>query len=123
MGANFAFYSCLAKEVGVENTENYKRLKYNLELNGFDCNIYQVALSDRNGTQFMSFTKNAGVRNVSLYLGQGNKHIEVEVRTLGNILTKEELHSPGVIKIDVEDAEAKVLYGMREFLKEIRVIY
>lgn len=129
-GANFGLYSCMADlvpDVIVYAFEpvpdNFERLEKNLEHNSVKGGSFNVALSDYNGSEFMSFTKNAGVGNVSLNGNEGD--VEVQVRKLDNFIENRSLEKPNIMKIDVEGAEKLLLDGAKEILRseDLRLIY
>lgn len=82
-------------------SENYKLL----ELNCLECELYNLALSNHNGTAFMSMrdslTNNSGTPSMS------NSGIEVTVKTLDDYA----FSNVTFIKIDVEGHELSVIDG------------
>lgn len=117
VGANIGVYSVYAAEQGAEviavepNTRNAGRVREHLQLNGYDGQVVQKALSDKPGV--VHITENLDSLNHLVDSGG----VEVEATTLDDIVGS---RTAGV-KIDVEGAEALVLAGARVALAERRL--
>ena len=124
VGANFGYYICMARNMGVRSIAiepipiNQRILKQNLIENSWDQNVilHPIACGNSNG-------------NVTIY-GEGTgasiipgwaqnpsrlKHI-VPMNKLDNILSNEKVTSKSVILIDVEGFEFDVLRGAENIL-------
>ena len=124
VGANFGYYICMARNMGVRSIAiepipiNQRILKQNLIENNWDQNVilHPIACGNSNG-------------NVTIY-GEGTgasiipgwaqnpsrlKHI-VPMKKLDNILSNEKVTSKSVILIDVEGFEFDVLLGAENIL-------
>lgn len=124
VGANFGYYICMARNMGVRSIAiepipiNQRILKQNLIENNWDQNVilHPIACGNSNG-------------NVTIY-GEGTgasiipgwaqnpsrlKHI-VPIKKLDNILSNEKVTSKSVILIDVEGFEFDVLRGAENIL-------
>ena len=124
VGANFGYYICMARNMGVRSIAiepipiNQRILKQNLIENSWDQNVilHPIACGNSNG-------------NVTIY-GEGTgasiipgwaqnpsrlKHI-VPIKKLDNILSNEKVTSKSVILIDVEGFEFDVLRGAENIL-------
>ena len=124
VGANFGYYICMARNMGVRSIAiepipiNQRILKQNLIENNWDQNVilHPIACGNSNG-------------NVTIY-GEGTgasiipgwaqnpsrlKHI-VPMKKLDNILSNEKVTSKSVILIDVEGFEFDVLRGAENIL-------
>tara|TARA_B100001564_G_C20526817_1_gene617790 strand:+ start:132 stop:959 length:828 start_codon:yes stop_codon:yes gene_type:complete len=124
VGANFGYYICMARNMGVRSIAiepipiNQRILKQNLIENSWDQNVilHPIACGNSNG-------------NVTIY-GEGTgasiipgwaqnpsrlKHI-VPMKKLDNILSNEKVTSKSVILIDVEGFEFDVLRGAENIL-------
>jgi len=124
VGANFGYYICMARNMGVRSIAiepipiNQRILKQNLIENNWDQNVilHPIACGNSNG-------------NVTIY-GEGTgasiipgwaqnpsrlKHI-VPMKKLDTILSNEKVTSKSVILIDVEGFEFDVLLGAENIL-------
>lgn len=123
IGANVGLYSCL---IGSDPSDchiylfephptNVEALRQNLELNSINADIFQLALSDEEGTvELSSKGSEAGLGEHSLDTTESESTIPVTVRRLDTIRDEHNLPVPTVVKIDVEGAELNVLRGATE---------
>lgn len=133
VGANVGTYSCFAaSKLGSKQTiafepepRNASRLQENLQLNGLEGEIREVALSDSNGTvKFALGGEETGEGEHAIATHDDMKTIEVETARGDSIIQEHELPAPTVIKIDVEGAEFSVLRGLRDTLIDTcRLVY
>ena len=124
VGANFGYYICMARNMGVRSIAiepipiNQRILKQNLIENSWDQNVILHPIACGNSNE-----------NVTIY-GEGTgasiipgwaqnpsrlKHI-VPMKKLDNILSNEKVTSKSVILIDVEGFEFDVLRGAENIL-------
>ena len=98
--------------------ENFKCLKENLRLNGLmNCKVLNLALGDKKD-KLKLYTSGSNGFSPSLQKVNGiDSFVEIEVDTIDNLIVKENLPFPDVIKIDIEGAEFMALCGMDKLLK------
>jgi FkbM family methyltransferase len=117
IGANIGSYSVYAAECGAEVISvepvphNAKRVRENLNLNGYAGQVVQKALSDHPGSVRITADKDS----LNHLVDEGG--IEVTATTLDDLLG----NRSAVAKIDVEGAEELVLAGARKALSEHRI--
>jgi FkbM family methyltransferase len=122
IGANIGIYSCLVGNrltsgtvVAFEPTPDpFDILQRNVERNGIDAQLFDVALTDTNGTTHMSVKGQTGHE----LAGPDEGSIEVETRRADDLVSERGLPSPDVCKIDIEGAEYLALDGLRETLTD-----
>lgn len=127
IGANAGLYAVFATVQGADviafepAPENATACRQNLQLNGADAEVIQVAVSDFCGTAKLSLRDQT--KHTILDSEHAVETLEVPVKT-GDKLAKER-SPPSVIKIDVEGAELSVLRGLSGVLRENppRLIY
>ena len=117
IGANIGVYSVYAAECGAEVIsvepvpQNAKRVRENLDLNGYQGEVVQKALSDHPGSVHIT----ADEDSYNHLVDEGG--IEVTATTLDALLGDRS----AVAKIDVEGAVELVLAGARKALGEHRI--
>ena len=117
IGANIGVYSVYAAECGADVIsvepvpQNAKRVRENLDLNGYRGEVVQKALSDQPGSVHVT----ADEDSYNHLVDEGG--IEVTASTLDALLGDRS----AVAKIDVEGAEELVLAGGRKALGEHRI--
>jgi FkbM family methyltransferase len=138
IGANVGFFSLLSSYtfdnvISFEPTpRTNKSLKDNIKLNKIkNIQVYDCALSDTKGEMTLyenpynaggnSLTKVAGETIAKSGRDDWGKH-EVDVKTLDEILDKNNQEAISLIKIDVEGHEAEVLKGSQNTLSKYRPI-
>ncbi len=135
IGANVGFFTAIAarlvgpmgKVVAFEPLEeNFNLLLHNARLNGFmNVAANKFALADYDGAAEFLLSKDATFGGLATSAGkienQSGK-IEVKVFRLDRVVQHDSLPLPGVIKIDVEGAEAAVLDGAAETIRRARPI-
>ncbi len=134
IGANVGLYSCLVGSAAPESTvyafephpTNVEALKQNLQLNAINGTIFQIALSNEEGTlELSSEGSEAGLGKHSLNVTDSELTIPVTVRRLDALRDKHDVPVPSVVKIDVEGAELDVIEGGSETFADpgCRTIY
>jgi FkbM family methyltransferase len=122
IGANFGFFSILAKRlVGIngrvfafEPVPLYaKRIKENAKLNNMDIMVIQKAAFDKNGVSQFDFREDA-----SSLMREVKNGIEVETVRIDDLVEAGVLDLPNYCVIDVEGAEIEVLLGMVETISK-----
>jgi FkbM family methyltransferase len=83
-------------------------LHKNIELNGINSRVFDYALSD--------VTQEIPFHNRTMKVKEGDDIEVVKAITFDELNAKENIN-PEIVKIDVHGAEGKVLYGMRDALK------
>jgi FkbM family methyltransferase len=133
IGANTGIYSLVSKSVNKHSViyafepsrNTHSKLIQNIELNSFDINVYDLALSDINGKQIfydspsdvqtsasLSPEKN---KNWDLFQGEIWEY-EVDTLTLSQFVKDNGIKKIDLIKLDVEMHEHAVLGGYLEYL-------
>jgi FkbM family methyltransferase len=133
IGANVGTYSCFAAaKLGPGRTisfepepKNAEHLRKNLEMNGLEAEIVQIALSDTDGTANLALTGDeAGEGEHAIATGDNDHTLKVQTARGDSIIKKRGLSKPTVVKIDVEGAELSVLRGLQDTLHEsCRLVY
>jgi FkbM family methyltransferase len=124
VGANIGFVTLiLAKLVGKDGTvyaveptkQNYKVLKKNIRLNGYENNIFpkRLAVSNKmgNATLYLSGQSNLSSLSKHSKTDPGRKE-QVNTVTIDEYLKDKKI--PDMYKMDIEGHEVKVLNGMHE---------
>jgi FkbM family methyltransferase len=90
-------------------------------------NLLKIALSDKNGTEFIFFP---GQRHVltSFYIredfkGEPLNLKEIECKKLDTLFEEEQLNIIDYLKLDTEGAEYKILLGSEELLKNKKISF
>lgn len=127
IGANVGLYSCFVGSKSPEGSVysfephpvNVDALKKNFQLNDVSGTIFQMALSDEEGTfELSSEGSKAGLGEHSLDTTQSESTVPVTVRQLDSLRTEHDIPVPTIIKIDVEGAELNVIKGATETLSK-----
>lgn len=134
VGANVGTHSCFlgsiaSQVVAIEpHPGTAARLRENLKRNNIAARIYELALSDETGT-----TELVQPRDTSDDLGSGEFSIHntdegahswtVETIRGDELVARDELPIPTVVKIDVEGAEINVIDGFTETLRDVELVY
>lgn len=135
VGANLGLYSCIAADVVAgpvvafePHPNNADRLEDNAELNGADVSTYRCALADSTGEAELAIALNkvgsAGHTLVSDWAPSDDRITVPKVRG-DELIARENLPRPTVLKIDVEGAEQEVLDGLESTLSrpDCRLVY
>lgn len=98
----------------------YSQLSANVELNDLDDRVMcrQIAVSGEIGrdTLHVAGVRNQGAHSLARTFHHGDETVDVQTTTVDAL--SEEYGTPDVIKIDVEGAEAAVLRGMEETIRQ-----
>lgn len=131
VGAHIGIYTCIVGQL-IDNDNikafephpaNVQRLESNMELNGVTADVFPYALSDSNGTIELGVDNhNPGAIGHMSSDGQ-MQTVTIETIRGTDLIRRENLSPPTVIKIDVEGAELKVLRGLLDSLNQCRLIY
>ncbi len=121
VGASVGLFSTIAAKVLTEghvvsfepDPENLKCLKENLQLNDLkNFSAQHLAVGERSGKMKL-YTAGSNAFSPSLQKVNGiDSFIEVDVRSVDELLASENLPFPTVVKIDIEGAEMIALKGM-----------
>ncbi|WP_225335207.1 FkbM family methyltransferase [Halomicrobium urmianum] len=133
IGANVGTYMCFVSSklktgnvVGFEpEPENAVRLRENLAQNELEAQVFEVALSDTDGTIELALTgENAGEGEHAIATEEHQETREVQTAKGDTFVQSHEIPVPSVVKIDVEGAELSVLEGMQQTLQNhCRLVY
>lgn len=131
VGANVGVFTvtatatCPAEQViAIEPySSNVDRIRENLELNGRDAVVKQLALADKNDTATFTVSSPDGAGAFGIITDQNaSDTITVETHR-GDDLIRDGCPAPTVLKIDIQGSELAALRGLREVLPEIETIY
>lgn len=133
IGANTGIYSLVAKTInphasvhGFEPVERvFKKYKRNCELNNYDINCLEVALSNFDGEGVIYDTNSEHTYSVTVNKDTtSDKTIAIETKILtkklSTFILDNNIKKIDLMKIDVETHEPEVLEGMGEFLKQFQ---
>jgi len=124
VGASVGVYSIFAIEQGASvvafepNSEAARIFEQNMELNGYEASLFEVALSDREGSIEMTFDLDVANHLVFGHDERSTDLRKVPTMTLDAVIG--ERHVAGV-KIDAEGTERLVLEGACRALAERRI--
>lgn len=131
VGANIGTYCLLAAEktdsevVAFEpHPANYRRLRENVKLNQYNTQVLEYGLYDSGETKKLSLeSQEPGTGTPSL--SDSRDSVEIQTVRGDEIIEKENLPYPDVIKIDIEGAEARALEGLKKAISdsECRLVY
>ncbi len=120
------------KVIGYEaNPETFRYLKWNLQLNEIkDINIFNYAIGDRRKkVEFYKNKVNSGgskikpIKDSFLYTYDNPKSVEIDMLSLDEHVTQENLVKPNCIIMDIEGSEYFALKGMQNLLRDIKLLY
>ena len=120
VGSNIGIYTIFALDLGAEaiacepHPATFARLQEHLELNGYEAEALNVAVSNEPGTLRLT----EGLDSFNHLVFDGADGIEVEARTLDDIVGDRVVDG---MKVDVEGAERLVLEGGRRAISEQRI--
>lgn len=135
VGANLGLYSCLAADVVSEpviafepHPNNADRLEENADLNGGGISIFRYALADSTGEADLTIALDKlGSAGHTLVSGAPQNHGSITVPKIrgDELIAREDLPPPTVLKMDVEGAEQAVLDGLETTLShpDCRLVY
>lgn len=131
VGANIGMYACLAEQAGENITvyafephpANITSLRNNINLNKSDIEVLDFALSNSNGKSEF-FAKSTSERGEGIGSISDESHskemftesITIETNRGDDLISKNVVPNPDILKIDVEGAEIEVLAGFEETL-------
>lgn len=133
VGANTGVYSLIAKSLrpqscvyAFEPIERvFQKLKYNSQLNGYDIECFNCALSNTDGTATVYDTPTEHIYTVTV-----NKNIlapeieviptEIKVIRFDTFVERMNIGKVDLIKLDVETHETEVLEGFGEYLDKFK---
>lgn len=127
VGANTGLYSLFSakkcsKVVAFEPyPPNTKLFRKDISRNGLsNVELYEIALSDSNGeiTFSQPVEEDIGYGSSSIVNKETENSIEVPTMTGDNLISKNGLSPPTIIKIDVEGSEPLVIDGLEESLSK-----
>jgi FkbM family methyltransferase len=134
VGANIGYLSLvLAELLGPEGQvwayealpANAERLNENVQINGFEKRITlkQVAISAKGGQANFKVHASGGMGKLAGAKGRDEDYLQeirVESASLDDLVFKQGIPSPDLIKIDIEGAEGAALQGASRLLNEVR---
>lgn len=133
IGANTGIYTLVAKSVkptsivyGFEPVKRvYEKYKSNCDLNQYDVNCFNFAISNYDGKAIIFDTNNEHILSVTVNknLTDSSVHaVETEINTkkLTSVINENNIKHIDLIKIDVETHEPEVLEGMGKYLAEFK---
>ncbi|HOJ25443.1 MAG TPA: FkbM family methyltransferase [Bacteroidales bacterium] len=127
IGANTGIYSLIAQSINnaamiysFEPVERvYEKLIYNIKLNSYNINAFNIAISDK--TEFVRIydTKTEHEYAATLLNNSSNSlnSYLVKAISLDDFIEQNHIHKIDLIKIDVEAYEDKVLDGYKKYFK------
>jgi FkbM family methyltransferase len=124
VGANFGYYICMARNMGVRSIAiepipiNQKILKQNIIENHWDQNVILHPIACGNSDENITiYGEGTGASIIQGWAQNPSalKHV-VPIKKLDNILSIEKVTSKSVILIDVEGFEFEVLHGAQNIL-------
>ncbi|HLF45337.1 MAG TPA: FkbM family methyltransferase [Chitinophagaceae bacterium] len=133
IGANTGLYALTAKLLNAQALvfafeplkQMYRKLKENNDLNDFDIDCIEKAVSDKNGKAIIYETGADHIAAASLNIETRaytalDLETEVETITLDSFIDEKELKKIDLVKIDVETHEPSVLKGFKKYLPQHR---
>lgn len=137
IGANTGIYSLTAKTVNQSSkifafepsNNTFHKLKYNIVLNKYDIDCFQIALSNCNGkhTLYDSFDTNQTSASMSNKMHKMWENFElnayeIETQTLDYFVQKNNVTTIDLIKLDVEMFEPEVIEGFSQEILNLKPI-
>ena len=129
VGANTGVYSLISKTIKAETSVHafepipviYQKLKHNFDLNKFNIQGHELAVSDKTGTTFIygldtEHQYSASITNNNNY----KKGTEISTIALDDFIQKNSINKVDLIKIDVEGHEPEVLQGFSNGLVKFK---
>jgi len=129
IGANVGVYSMIAASIRRDipvhafepNPYAYARLRLHKNANGFSNIVeHRYALADQSGTTMLSWVTRPGLpisSGAALVEGNGQREsVLAELQKFDDLAAASQVGDCGLIKIDVEGAEAAVFQGMKNVL-------
>jgi FkbM family methyltransferase len=130
IGANIGYFTLLAwkligptgRVISIEaSAPTFQLLLGNIERNGAQHVVRAIhaAVTDREGIVKLYTPEKSNIGMASLVRSMGQGYEEVRSAPLRALLTKHEIESARLVKIDVEGAESLVLQGMLPILAQM----
>lgn len=131
IGAKTGLYSCFIGQISAEvvafepHPANATRLRENYERNEIDALVNEYALTNYDGTIHLTTDDTAPGTGTHSVERRADEGVEVDCWKLSTAIETFDLHSPDVMKIDVEGSELNVIKGMSNLLENDypRLIY
>ncbi|MDP4261655.1 MAG: FkbM family methyltransferase [Bacteroidota bacterium] len=133
LGANTGIYSLVAKTIAPDAKvfafepvkRIYKKLRENIDLNGYDVVAVEKAVSDKDGTAVIYDTSTEHIYAVTVNKNLSSpdeKVVEttIETVTLDSFIRENNLKKVDLMKIDVETHEPEVLAGFLTYLPQYK---
>lgn len=130
IGANTGLFGITAKAFSPQASVHcfeplegvVKILNQNATLNSFDISVHTIALSNYDGKADVflpdekEFVYSVTVNEDTVAKHRKSRKVEINVRSLDNMIAEGIVPTPDLIKIDVERHEFEVLTGMKQIL-------
>jgi FkbM family methyltransferase len=133
IGSNIGYYALLeSKKIGklgkvwaIEpSPENFSALKYNIKLQeNKNIQAFNFAIGDKNGKIEFIISKKSNwskVKEEKDLLNQDDDIIKVSLKTLDLFSEENNLKQIGLLRMDVEGYENKIIDGATQFLKKFK---
>lgn len=122
IGANYGVYSCLVGDMTRSGQvvafepipEAFETLQRNIKRNNIEADLFNVALSNKEGTVQMSIRGQTGHQ----FAEDDEGKFEAKTRRADELVTENDVSPPDICKIDIEGAEYLALDGFRKTLAE-----
>ena len=127
IGANIGYFTLeedthvnVRMIVAIEpNPASYELLSQNVCLNDAMANLYNVGISDTDGTLPFYISKHSNISSITPRADY-EKKIDVPVMKLDTLLDREKIEAVDLIRMDIEGHEINALRGMSETLAKHR---
>jgi FkbM family methyltransferase len=129
VGSNTGIYALVAKAArpdahvfAFEPVERvYKKLRQNIDINGFYIHSYQTAISNATGTAHIYDTNTEHTLSVAVnkdvnVTSDKTFKVEIETITLDDFIDSNKLPKVDLLKLDVETHEVEALEGFKKYL-------
>jgi FkbM family methyltransferase len=129
IGANFGLYSLVAKMTNSKSKvyafepslHALKMLRKNIAINNYEIEVYDIALSNVNGTaNFNDLEKSSAASSLVIDTAEINKENlslrQVKTITLNDFIKQKQISKIDLVSLDVELFETEVLEGMGDLI-------
>jgi FkbM family methyltransferase len=134
IGANTGIFALIAKSVNPAAkvyafepiNRVHKKLKENIDLNGYDIKSYPLAISDTNGKAYVyDQPSSANIYSVTVNKNMDPDSVskvktEIDIITLDSFITDHSIRGIDLMKIDVETHEGEVLEGFMKYMPDFK---